>query len=101
MNCLAPRGYLVLVGQSSGAVPPIDPLVLSAKGSIYLTRAALANYTATRAELLARANEVFNEITRGDLLIRINRILPMAEAAQAHRLLESRQTSGKILLQIG
>ncbi len=98
MSCLAPRGYLVLFGQSSGAVPPIDPLVLSAKGSLYLTRAALANYTATREELLLRANDLFNWIASGALKLRIHRMLPLAEAAEAHRLLESRATSGKILL---
>ncbi|MGH7492493.1 MAG: quinone oxidoreductase family protein [bacterium] len=99
MNCLRPRGFLVLFGQASGAVPPIDPLVLSAKGSIYLTRATLANYTATRTELLERAHEVFNGIAMGALRVRIDRTLPLAEAAQAHRLLENRQTAGKIMLQ--
>jgi NADPH2:quinone reductase len=98
MNCLMPRGYLVLFGQASGAVPPIDPLALSAKGSIYLTRAALANYTATRDELLGRAHEVFDGIAKGELQLRLDRTLPLAEAAQAHQLLESRQTAGKILL---
>ena len=99
MNCLRPRGYLVLFGQASGAVPPIDPLGLSAKGSLYLTRATLANYTSTRAELLERAHEVLGAIAMGELQVRIDRTLPLAEAAQAHRLLESRQTAGKVLLQ--
>lgn len=99
MNCLLPRGYLVLFGQASGAVPPIDPLLLSAKGSIYLTRAALANYTATREELLWRGQEVLNWIAAGELKLRIDRVLPLAEAAQAQRLLEGRQTTGKLLLQ--
>lgn len=98
LNCLRPRGYLVLFGQSSGAVPPIDPLVLSAKGSVYLTRAALANYTATRAELLARAHDVLGWIATGELKVRILRVFSLAEAADAQRLLESRETSGKLLL---
>lgn len=98
LNCLAPRGLLALFGQSSGAVPPIDPLVLSAKGSVYLTRAALANYTATREELLARANDVLGWIASGELKLRIHRTLALHEAAEAHRLLESRGTAGKLLL---
>lgn len=98
LNCLAPRGLLALFGQSSGAVPPIDPLVLSAKGSVYLTRAALANYTATREELLARANDVLGWIANGELKLRIHRTLALHEAAEAHRLLESRETAGKLLL---
>ncbi|MDZ7343256.1 MAG: quinone oxidoreductase [candidate division KSB1 bacterium] len=98
LNCLAPRGYLVCFGQSSGPVPPIDPLVLSAKGSLFLTRATLAHYISTREELLQRAGEVFKWIEAGKLKLRIDRTLPLAEAATAHRLLESRQTAGKILL---
>lgn len=98
LNCLAPRGLLALFGQSSGAVPPIDPLVLSAKGSVYLTRAALANYTATREELLWRANDVLGWIASGELKLRIHRTLPLHESAEAHRLLESRATAGKLLL---
>ncbi|MDZ7290610.1 MAG: quinone oxidoreductase [candidate division KSB1 bacterium] len=99
MNCLAPRGYLVLFGQSSGAVPPIDPLVLSAKGSLFLTRPVLAHHTATRKELLWRAGDLFNWIASGELKLRIDHKFPLAEAAAAHKLLESRQTTGKLLLQ--
>lgn len=98
LACLRLRGYLVLFGQSSGAVPPIDPLTLNAKGSLFLTRATLAHYTATRAELLHRASEVLKWVANGELTLRIHRVLPLAEAAQAHTLLESRQTSGKLLL---
>jgi NADPH2:quinone reductase len=98
MNCLAPRGFLVCFGQSSGPVPPIDPLVLSAKGSLFLTRAKLADYTLNREELLWRAGEVLNWITSGEIMLRIHRTFPLAEAAEAHKLLESRQTMGKVLL---
>ena len=98
LNCLAPRGLLALFGQSSGAVPSIDPLVLSAKGSVYLTRAALANYTATREELLWRANDVLRWIASGELKLRIHRVFALEQAADAQRLLESRETSGKLLL---
>jgi NADPH2:quinone reductase len=98
LNCLLPRGYLVCFGQSSGPVPAIEPLLLSAKGSLFLTRAMLAHYISTREELLRRAGEVFNWIKRGELKLRIHRTLPLVEAAEAHRLLESRQTAGKVLL---
>jgi NADPH2:quinone reductase len=98
MNCLAPRGLLVLFGQSSGAVPPIDPLLLSAKGSLYLTRCTLAHYTATREDLLWRAGEVLRWIASGELKLRIHKIFALNEAAEAHKLLESRQTTGKLLL---
>jgi NADPH2:quinone reductase len=98
LNCLAPRGYLVCFGQSSGPVPAIDPLVLSAKGSLFLTRASLAHYTLTREELLQRAGEVLKWVASGQLEQRIYRTLPLTQAAEAHRLLESRQTIGKLLL---
>jgi NADPH2:quinone reductase len=98
LNCLAPRGYLICFGQSSGAVPPIDPLELSAKGSLFLTRAKLADYMLTREELLWRASDIFKWIETGNLKLHIHRIFPLAEAAEAHRLLESRQTMGKVLL---
>ncbi|MDZ7268550.1 MAG: quinone oxidoreductase [candidate division KSB1 bacterium] len=98
MNCLRPRGYLVLFGQASGPVPPIDPLALSTKGSLFMTRATLTHYTATREELLWRANDVFSSVMQGRLNVRIHRILPLAEARRAHELLESRQTTGKLLL---
>ncbi len=98
MNCLRPRGYLVFFGQASGAVPPIDPLALSARGSLFMTRATLTHYTATREELLWRANDVLNAVMQGKLTVHIHRILPLAEARRAHELLESRQTTGKLLL---
>lgn len=98
LGCLRPRGYLVLFGQSSGAVPPVDPQVLNAKGSLFLTRPTLAHYIATRDELLWRATDIFTWITQNQLEIRIDREFPLAEAAAAHRYLEERQTKGKVLL---
>ena len=98
LDVLRPRGYLVLFGQSSGRVPPVDPQVLNSKGSLFLTRPTLGHYTADRAELLLRAGDVFNWIKAGELRIRIDRTLPLARAAEAHRALEGRQTSGKVLL---
>ncbi len=90
---------LVLFGQSSGPVPPIDPQVLSQKGSLYLTRPTLGHYTATREELTARAGEVLGWVRRrGELRLRIAHEFPLREAAAAHRALEGRTTTGKILL---
>ena len=99
LDCLSPRGTeIVLFGQSSGPVPPFDPLRLSQKGSLYLTRPTLAYYVATRDELVSRTQEIFDWVGSGKLSIRIDRELPLAEAAEAHRALESRETTGKILL---
>jgi NADPH2:quinone reductase len=98
LNCLRRRGYMVLYGASSGAVPPLDPQILNAKGSIFLTRPFLAHYTANRAELLERANDVFNWIATGKLKVRIDKTCSLAEAAEAQRYLEGRQSKGKILL---
>jgi NADPH2:quinone reductase len=99
MNCLRPRGYLVLFGNASGAVPPIDPLLLSQKGSLYLTRPTLVSYTLTRDELLGRANDILSWVDSGKLNVRIDRVVPLADAADAHRALESRATKGKVLIQ--
>lgn len=98
LNCIRRRGYMVLYGASSGAVPPMDPQILNAKGSLYLTRPFLAHHTADRAELLARANDVFSWIAAGELKVRIDKTFPFAEAAEAQRYLEGRQSKGKILL---
>jgi NADPH2:quinone reductase len=98
LDCLAPRGLLALFGQSSGAVPPFDPQVLAAKGSLFFTRPTLGHYIATREELLARANEVFAWIADGSLKIRIGATFPLAEAARAHTELQARRTTGKVLL---
>ena len=98
LDSLAPRGMLVLFGQSSGPVAPFDPQRLNQKGSLYLTRPALAHYVSSRDELLARTSQLFDWLSAGRLAVRIDRELPLAEAADAHRLLESRKTSGKVLL---
>ena len=98
LNCLAPRGMMVLYGQSSGPVAPLDPQVLNQKGSLFLTRPTLAHHILTRAELVARAGEVLGWIESGKLHVRIERELPLAQAAEAHRLLEGRKTTGKVLL---
>lgn len=98
LNCLAPRGMLALFGQSSGSVPAFDPALLAQKGSLFLTRPSLAHYAATREELLWRAGEVFNWIGAGSLKLRIEKTFPLAEAAEAHRQLEGRQTTGKVVL---
>lgn len=98
LNVLRPRGYMVLFGGASGAVPPFDLIKLSLKGSLYVTRPTLAHYTVTREELELRANDVMQMIVRGELKLRIHKIYPLAEAQLAHRDLEGRKTTGKILL---
>ncbi|HEV2837373.1 MAG TPA: quinone oxidoreductase [Pyrinomonadaceae bacterium] len=98
LNVLMPRGYLVLFGGASGAVPPFDLIKLSLKGSLFITRPTLAHYTATREELEWRANDVLQAIVKGDLRLRIHKAYPLEQAAQAHRDLEGRKTTGKLLL---
>jgi len=98
LDCLKPRGYLVLFGFSSGPVPPFDPAVLGAKGSLFLTRPGLNQYIASRGELVQRANDLFTWLAAGELTLRIDSVRPLREAAEAHRALESRATSGKLLL---
>ena len=98
VNCLRPRGYMVLFGQSSGAVPPLDPQVLNAKGALFLTRPTLGFYTADRAELLGRTNDLFAWMASGELRVRVDQTFPLARAAEAHRHMEGRQSKGKVLL---
>lgn len=98
LNCLRPRGMMVAFGQSSGAVPPLDPLVLNQKGSLFLTRPSLAHHCANREELLWRAREVLGWVASGNLDVRIGGRYTLSEASQAHRDLESRKTAGKLLL---
>ena len=98
LGCLRPRGMLALFGQSSGPVAPFDPNILNAKGSLFLTRPSLAHHLATREELLWRAGDVLGWIASGELRIRVDRVYPLAEAAEAHRALEGRHTAGKLLL---
>jgi NADPH2:quinone reductase len=89
---------MVLYGQSSGSVPPVDPQTLNAKGSLYLTRPFLAHYTQDRGELMSRAGDVFNWIASGELKVHVDKTFPLAEAGKAHSHLESRSAIGKILL---
>jgi NADPH2:quinone reductase len=98
LNILRPRGMMVLFGGSSGAVPPFDLIALSQKGSLYLTRPSLGNYVATRDELVARAAAVFGMIADGKLRLRIEHMYPLQDAQRAHRDLEGRKTTGKLLL---
>jgi NADPH2:quinone reductase len=100
LSALRPRGLLALFGQSSGSVAPVDPSVLVGKGSLFLTRPSLAHYIATREELLWRAGEVLAAVQSGALKLHIDRIYPLANAADAHRDLESRRTTGKVLLAV-
>jgi len=98
LNCLIRRGMMVLFGQSSGPIGSFDPQVLSQKGSLFLTRPTLAHYIETRAELVARAGEVLSWIKSGALKLRIEHEFSLAEVAEAHRALEARKTTGKLLL---
>ena len=97
-NCLAPRGMMVLYGQSSGPIGAFDPQVLNQKGSLFLTRPSLGHYTATREELQQRAGEVLGWIRDGKLKLRTELEFPLKDAAEAHRALEGRKTTGKVLL---
>jgi len=98
LDCLKPRGYMVLFGQASGVVPTLDPQVLNQKGSLFLTRPTLASHMLTRSELEGRASDVFNWIAEGKLAFRIDRTFPLEDAEGAHTYLEARQTKGKVLL---
>lgn len=98
LNVLRPRGMMALFGGSSGAVPPFDPIKLSQKGSLFLTRPTLGHYTATREELEWRAGDVLNWVASGKLKINIGQKYPLSQAGQAHRDLEARKTTGKTLL---
>lgn len=98
LNILRPRGYLILFGAASGPVPPFDPVKLSQKGSLFLSRPTLVNYIATREELELRAADVFSMISAGKLKLRVEHVYRLREAQQAHRDLEGRKTTGKLLL---
>jgi NADPH2:quinone reductase len=98
LNVLRPRGMMVLFGGSSGAVPPFDLIALSQRGSLYVTRPTLVNYIASRDELVARSGAVFGMMASGKLKLRIEHTYPLAEAQRAHRELEGRKTTGKLLL---
>jgi len=98
LDCLRPRGMMVSFGNASGPVPDFAPLILSQKGSLFLTRPSLAAYSSTQEELDWRANDVLNWISQGKLKLHIHKVYPLADAAQAHRDLEGRKTTGKLLL---
>jgi NADPH2:quinone reductase len=98
LNLLRPRGYMVLFGGASGPVPPFDPIKLSQKGSLFLTRPSLLHYIASREELEQRSSDIFNLILSGKLRLRIQHVYKLEEVQQAHRDLEARKTTGKILL---
>jgi NADPH2:quinone reductase len=100
LDVLAPRGMMVLFGQSSGPVAPVNPQLLNQKGSLFLTRPVLGHYTATREELLWRSSELFEMIGRGELAVRIGAEHLLSEAATAHRELEGRLTTGKVILRV-
>jgi NADPH:quinone reductase len=98
LDCLRRRGYMVLFGSSSGPVPPVDPQILNQKGGLFLTRPSLAQYTATREELMWRAESLLSWIGQGNLDVRIGGTYPLSDAADAHRDLEGRKTTGKLIL---
>ena len=98
LDCLRPRGYMVLYGQASGDVAPFNPQILNAKGSLFLTRPSLGHYMQTREELQQRADDLFGWLAAGELTVRIDQTFPLAQAAEAHRYLEGRQSKGKLLL---
>ena len=100
LNSLRPRGMLALFGQSSGPVPPFDPAILNGKGSLFLTRPSLAHHLLSREELLWRAGDVFEGLQSGTLTLNLHRTFTLAQAGDAHRLLEGRQTTGKIVLTV-
>ncbi|MBI2539544.1 MAG: quinone oxidoreductase [Deltaproteobacteria bacterium] len=99
LDCLRPRGYLVLFGNSSGPVPPFELGKLAQKGSLFVTRPTLLHYAASREELLQRSGDLFNWIAKGELKLRIDKTFALKEAAEAHQQLEARKTTGKVLLQ--
>jgi NADPH2:quinone reductase len=98
LDCLAPRGMMVFFGNASGPVEPIDPLILSQKGSLFMTRPTLFHYLPDRASLEDRSNDVLTAVATGRLHVRVGQTFPLAEAAQAHEALEGRKTTGKVLL---
>jgi NADPH2:quinone reductase len=98
LDCLAPLGLMVSYGSASGPVPPVDVGMLAAKGSLFLTRPSLASYTASRADLVACANDLFNAVTTGAVDIQVHQTFPLADAKAAHTALEARQTTGSTVL---
>jgi NADPH2:quinone reductase len=100
LNCLRPRGYLVLYGQASGPIPAIDPLALMSKGSLFLTRPTLGHYAASREEIEWRSGDLFKWVGTGELQLQYDFVFPLSDAARAHTELEARRTTGKVLLKV-
>ena len=98
LNCLRPRGYMVLYGASSGPVPPVDPQTLAAKGSLFFTRPTLLHYVMTRDEVLSRTSDLFHWFANGELKFKVDHVFPLEEAAKAHEALAGRKTTGKVVL---
>ena len=98
LDCLAPLGLMVSYGNASGPVPPVDIGILSAKGSLYVTRPSLATYTAKRADLEKVAADLFDVVAKGAVKIEVNQTFPLKDAAAAHIALESRKTTGSTVL---
>ncbi|MBI2150745.1 MAG: zinc-binding dehydrogenase, partial [Acidobacteria bacterium] len=98
LNCLRPRGYIVIYGQSSGPVPAVELSQLVSKGSLFLTRPSLAHYSATREEILSRTSDLFRCLAGGELKLKVDHVFPLAEAAKAHEELAGRRTTGKVVL---
>jgi NADPH2:quinone reductase len=100
LNAIRPRGMMALFGQSSGPVPPLDPAILNARGSLFLTRPSLAHHILTRDEILWRVGDLMNYVASGIVSVRVGGTYPLAEAAQAQKDLESRKTTGKLILKV-
>ena len=98
LDCLVLRGMMALFGQSSGPVPPFDPQILNRKGSLFLTRPTLNHYIATREELVSRSDELLGWVQRGELNVRVGAAFRLDQAGDAHRALEARKTTGKVIL---
>jgi NADPH:quinone reductase len=99
LNCLRPRGYMVLYGQSSGPVPPVDPAMLVAKGSLFFTRPSLMHYALTSDEIRSRTADLFQWVANGELDVRVGHVFPLSEAVKAHEELAGRRTTGKVILE--
>ena len=100
LDCLRTRGMMVSFGNASGAVPPVNLGILSQKGALYVTRPSLFSYVETRQELLATASNLFDVVVKGAVKIEVNQTYPLAEAAQAHRDLEARRTTGSTVFSV-
>jgi len=100
LDCLRPRGYMVLYGNSSGPVPPMEPGALGVKGSLFLTRPSLAHYAMTRDEILSRTSDLFRWLSAGELKFKVGQVFPLTDAAKAHEAMAGRRTTGKVVLTV-